>query len=93
MFSMRKPSKKQVSKISCSNHWGATLPFYFLKVLEKMKSENQQATETLAALRFMITSGLMPSTADTAVFMMTLVNALDKGIAAINQLELKEGEK
>lgn len=58
-----------------------------------MKTENQQAMETLAALRFMITSGLMPSTADTAVFMMNLVNALDKGIAAINQLELKEGEK
>ena len=58
-----------------------------------MKTENQQAMETLAALRFMISSGLMKITKDNADFMPSLVNALDKGIAAINQLELKEGEK
>lgn len=58
-----------------------------------MKSENRQAMETLAALRFMITSGLIPLMEDTAVFMTNLVKALDTGIAAINKIELQEGKK
>ena len=58
-----------------------------------MKTENQQAMETLAALRFMISSGSMQITKDNADFMASLVKALDRGMAAINQLELKEGEK
>ena len=50
-------------------------------------------TEEEALEKALISYGLMPTTADTAVFRMNLVKALDTGIAAINQLELKEGEK
>ena len=58
-----------------------------------MKSENRQAMETLAALRFMLSSGLMQITKENAEFMACLIKALDTGIAAINQIESKEGEK
>jgi len=58
-----------------------------------MKSENRQAMETLAALRFLLSSGLTPITKENAEFMAGLIKALDTGIAAINQIESKEGEK
>ena len=75
------------------------LPVFIVPSKSMMKNlggcnmTNKQAMETLATLRFMISSGLMKVTQENAEFMFTLVVALDVGIAAINEIDQKQGEQ